>query len=125
MLIGLGTDIVEISRVKALLDEYGDRFLKRWFTDGEIDYCAKKAHPERHFAARLAAKEACSKALRMPAGTPFLWKDMVVDRGESGEPSLSLRGEPRLLAERRGVARLHLSLSHSDAYAVATVVAES
>jgi holo-[acyl-carrier protein] synthase len=125
MLIGLGTDIIEISRVKALFERYGDRFLHRWFSDEEIAYCARKTHPERYLAARLAAKEACAKALRIPAGSPFRWKDMMIGHGESGEPVLTLRGKPRLLADQRGVSLLHLSIAHSDAYAVATVVAEA
>jgi len=124
MIIGTGTDIIETGRVLALVERYGERFLRRWFDDAEIAYCRRKAKPHLHYAARLAAKEAASKALRLSGDSPLCWKHIAVVNGEDGSPRLILSGEPRAAAERLGSPALHLSLSHCDAYAVATVTAE-
>jgi holo-[acyl-carrier protein] synthase len=124
MIIGTGIDIVDVPRIKTLLDRDGERFLHRWFSDAEIEYCASKAEPCLHLAARFAAKEATFKALRLPGSLPLCWKDIVVRRGGDGAPFLDLHGEPRQAAERMGVERLHLSLSHCDSFALASVTAE-
>ena len=124
MIVGTGIDIVEVARVKALMERYGKRFLSRWFTKAEIEYCEGKAKPHLHFASRLAAKEAVFKALRLHPRTPLCWKDIVVVRGEEGSPTIVLGGEPRATADRLLVTSLHVSLSHCDAYAVASVTAE-
>ena len=116
-----GVDIVEIDRVRQVLERYGQRFLNRVFTPGEIAYCRGRAP---NLAARFAAKEATMKAL----GTGIRgvgWKDIEVVRHESGAPAIKLhqRGETR--AQRRGVQEISLSLSHSREYAVAFVVIRS
>lgn len=124
MIIGTGTDIIETRRVRALIDRYGERFLRRWFDEREIAYCRLKAKPHLHYAARLAAKEAAAKALRLSGGAPLSWKRIAVVNGEDGSPRLALSGLPLSASERLGSPVLHLSLSHCDAYAVATVTAE-
>jgi holo-[acyl-carrier protein] synthase len=124
MIIGTGIDIIAVARVRALIESGGSRFLGRWFSEGEIEYSAAKAKPWLHFAARLAAKEAAIKALRLERAMPRDWRDIAVTIAESGAPSLALGGSPRGMAERLGVETLHLSLSHCDEYAVASVVAE-
>lgn len=127
MLVGIGTDIVETERFRVLAERYGERFLRRWFSEAEIRYCEAKAKPHLHYAARFAAKEAAFKALRIvPKDGPLPWRDIVVSRREEdGSPTLELSGAVRMAAAARGAAGLHLSLSHCDAYASAVVVAES
>ncbi len=124
MIVGTGTDLVETERIRVLIASNGDRFLRRWFDESEIAYCERKAKPQLHFAARLAAKEAVFKALRLSVKMPLCWKDIVIEREDDGAPKLVLHGETLAAAHRLGVTSLHLSLSHSDAYAVAIVIAE-
>ena len=123
MITGTGTDIIETERVRNLIDTYGDRFLRRWFDVREIEYCSRKAKPYLHFAARLAAKEATVKALGLPSG-PLRWKYIIVENLEDGRPRIQLNGEPLEEVERLGTTRLHVSISHCDAYAIAMVTAE-
>ncbi len=115
-----GVDIIEISRVRGVLERYGHRFLDRIYTLEEIAYC--QGRPP-NLAARFAAKEATMKAL----GTGVRgvgWKDIEVVRHESGAPSIKLRGRAERRARRLGVQEIALSLSHSREYAVAFVVAQ-
>ena len=118
-MLSTGVDIIEISRVRQVLDHYGQRFLNRVFTPGEIEYCRGRAP---NLAARFAAKEAAMKAL----GTGFrgvAWKDIEVVRRQSGAPSIKLHGRAKIRAQRLGLQEMALSLSHSRDYAVASVVA--
>jgi holo-[acyl-carrier protein] synthase len=113
-----GVDIIEIPRVRRVLEQYGRRFLERVYTPGEIAYCRERAP---NLAARFAAKEATMKAL----GTGVRgvgWKDIEVVRHESGAPSIRLYGRGKQRAERLGVQEIAISLSHSRKYAVASVV---
>ena len=119
-MLNTGVDIIEISRVRQVLDRYGRRFLDRIFTPGEIAYCRGRAP---NLAARFASKEAVMKAL----GTGVRgvgWKDIEVVRQESGAPSIVLHGRAQARAQRLGVFEISLSLSHSQEYAVAFVVAQ-
>ena len=113
-----GIDIIEISRVRQVLERYGRRFLERVYTPGEIAYCRERPP---NLAARFAAKEATMKAL----GTGVRgvgWKDIEVVRHESGAPSIQLHGRCKQRAQRLGVLEIAISLSHSREYAVASVV---
>ena len=118
MKLTTGVDIIEIPRIRQVLERYGERFLERVYTSGEIAYC--RGRPP-NLAARFAAKEATMKAL----GTGVRgvgWKDIEVVRQESGAPSIRLHGRAERRAERLGVREISLSLSHSEDYAVAFVV---
>ena len=120
MTLASGVDIIEISRVKRVLERYGQRFLDRVYTAREIAYCRGRAP---NLAARFAAKEATMKAL----GTGVRgvgWKDIEVIRHESGAPSVMLHGRGKRRAQRLGVRDISLSLSHSRDYAVAFVVVQ-
>ena len=113
-----GVDIIEIERIQGVLQRWGQRFLNRIYTDGEISYCRERP---QNLAVRFAAKEATMKAL----GTGIRgvgWKDIEVVRGRGGAPSIQLHGRASLRAEKIGVTELSLSLSHSRNYAVAFVV---
>ena len=115
-----GVDIIEIPRIKRVLDRYGQRFLNRVFTPAEIAYCRGRAP---NLAGRFAAKEAAMKAL----GTGVRgvsWKDIEVIRADSGAPSLRLHGRAEKRAERLQVGEMSLSISHSREYAVAFVVTQ-
>ena len=120
-MLSTGVDIIEIPRVRLVFEKYGQRFLDRVFTAGEIAYCRGRAS---NLAARFAAKEAAMKAL----GTGVrgvAWKDIEVVRQESGAPSIQLHGRAKTRAEHLGVQEMALSLSHSREYAVASVIARS
>ena len=118
-MIATGVDLIEIDRVAAALERYGERFLRRIYTPGEIEYCRGRAP---NLAARFAAKEAVMKAL----GTGFRgvgWRDVEVVRAASGAPSPRLHGRARRRAERLGVTAISISLSHSRGFALAFAVA--
>lgn len=126
MVLGTGTDIIEIERIQASLDRYGQRFLERIFTPGEINYCQrKKRHAAESFAARFAAKEAGAKALGTGISRGISWKEIEVRREPGERPTLHLTGRAAEQAAKIGVKRLHLSLTHSQSLALAVVIAES
>jgi holo-[acyl-carrier protein] synthase len=123
-ILGIGVDVVETARIQHSLDRFGERFLHRVFTQGEIDYCKSMKFSARHFAARFAAKEAASKAFGTGIGKSMGWRDIDVHRKESGQPYVVLEGGAKQLAAERGVSAVWLSLSHTEHHAVATVVIE-
>ena len=118
-ILGTGIDLVENARIAASIAKFGDRFLHRIFTEGEIAYCAAMPNPVPHYAARFAAKEAVSKAFGTGIGKALGWKEIEVIRAESGAPSIVLHGGGEELAQRRGVRQVFTSLTHTDAYAAA------
>ena len=114
-----GVDLIEIERIAATLQRYGERFLRRIYTPDEIAYCRGRAP---NLAARFAAKEAVMKSL----GTGFRgvgWRDVEVVRASSGAPSPRLHGRARRRAERLGVTEISISLTHSRGFALAFAVA--
>ena len=122
--LGIGVDLVENARIRHSLERFGERFLHRVFTPGEIEYCQSMKFPERHLAARFAAKEAVSKAFGTGIGKTMGWKDIDVHREPSGQPFLVFHGGAEQLAEERRIARALLTLSHTEHHAVAMVVLE-
>lgn len=124
MIVGIGVDIVDIRRVRAVLERRGDRFVHRVFTSEEQDYCRAHRDPSPYFAARFAAKEALFKALGTGWARGVTWRDAEVQRQESGAPRLTLTGCARKLADERGAQRIHVSLSHAEEAAIAIVILE-
>jgi holo-[acyl-carrier protein] synthase len=120
MICGVGTDIVEVSRIRAALDKWGDKFTSRIFNNIEINYCYSKSDPPIHLAARFAAKEACIKAVSAVRTGNLSMQDIVVSNDESGRPSITISQKGALPA---GI-RILLSISHERNYAVAYVIAE-
>jgi holo-[acyl-carrier protein] synthase len=120
-IIGIGLDATDIPRIAQTLERYGDRFLRRVFTDGEIAYCTRRRNPVPHLAGRFAAKEAGMKALGTGHSRGVLWKDLEVVR-VSGPPQLRLHGAAAARAERMGVQSSLLTITHSDALAMAQVL---
>jgi holo-[acyl-carrier protein] synthase len=126
MVLGLGTDLIEIERVQASIDHFGDRFLNRVFTEGEIAYCLrKKKHSAESFAARFAAKEAGAKALGTGISRGISWKELEVRRLPGERPTLHLTGRAAERAQSMGVRNIQLSLTHSREVAMAVVSVEN
>jgi holo-[acyl-carrier protein] synthase len=125
MVLGVGTDLMETKRIEVSIDRFGERFLERVFTTGEIAYCMrKKKNAAESFAARFAAKEAGAKALGTGISRGVTWKELEVRREANGRPTLHLSGRAAELAGAMGVRRMQLSLTHSRELAMAVVVAE-
>jgi len=118
---GVGVDSVQVGRMRDAAVKWGDDFLRRLFTSGELEYCLSHANPYPSLAARFAAKEAVLKALGV-RGT-WTWRDMEVERAESGKPSVTLKGGAAKFARRRKVKSFHLSLTHDAERATAVVLA--
>jgi holo-[acyl-carrier protein] synthase len=124
MILGIGIDLVEVARIRASHERFGERFLSRILRPGEIEYCLSHKDPSPHLAARFAAKEAVSKAFGTGIGQHLGWCDMEVHRKPSGEPCVVLHDQGLALLESRGPARLHLSLSHTAVHATAMAILE-
>src|SRR6202011_4132322 len=115
--IGIGVDLVECDRIQRSLDRFGEKFLRRVFTEGEIEYSTSMKFPARHLAARFAAKEAVSKAFGTGIGKSMGWRNIDVRKKKSGEPFLVLSGGAEKLARERGVNHALITLSHSEQHA--------
>jgi holo-[acyl-carrier protein] synthase len=127
MSTGVGIDLVMVSRVEASLARFGDRFLRRIFTEGEIAYAkAAPASTAERLAARFAAKEAAFKALDLAERSAGIgWRQIEVTREDSGKCRLILHGAARAAADDAGVAELSLSLTHEGDYSAAVVLAST
>jgi holo-[acyl-carrier protein] synthase len=125
MSTGVGIDLVMVSRVEASLARFGERFLRRVFTDGEIAYATSAPHATaERLAARFAAKEATIKALDLAERNVGIgWRQIEVHREDSGKCRLILHGAARAAADDAGVAELSLSLTHEGDYSAAVVLA--
>jgi holo-[acyl-carrier protein] synthase len=124
MLIGTGVDLIEIERIAHSIGRYGERFLRRIYTDHEIAYCSSKRSSAESFAARFAAKEAGAKALGTGISRGVTWIEFQVARRPGGRPVLELRGRAALLAREMGVKTIALSLTHTGNLAMAMVMME-
>ncbi len=122
-IVGIGVDVCEIGRLRRALVRAG--FRQRVFSESEARYCNRRAHPEIHFAARFAAKEAFFKALGTGWSGGIGWRDVSVRARRAGGPTLRVDGAAARASKALGVSRSHLSLSHSGEYAVAVVVLEA
>ena len=126
MIKGIGTDILDIARMEDVIRKYGDHFLRKVFTDAEIDYCMKRPVPAIHFAGRWASKEAFFKA--MPASCQKLtgWKSIqILPSGSSGRPNIEVNcSDLRKQIAFENISSLHLSISHEKLVCIAFVVAE-
>jgi len=120
-IVGLGIDATDIPRVRQTYQKYGERFLRRVFTDREIAYCLRRRDPAPHLAGRFAAKEAAMKAIGTGQAHGVLWKDIEVVRG-GGPPRLELHGAAAEHARRLGMTRSLLSITHSETLAFAEVL---
>ncbi|HDS16753.1 MAG TPA: holo-ACP synthase [Proteobacteria bacterium] len=123
-IIGIGSDMVKISRIEALLERYREHFSERVFTAREIDYASPKKRPALHLAARFAAKEAFLKALGRGLGAGLEWRDIEVVNNAFGRPELKLYNKADKLCNELNRATAWLSLTHEQEFALAFVVLE-
>jgi holo-[acyl-carrier protein] synthase len=121
MIIGIGVDLVKISRIERAGNGHPG-FLERVFTQKERDYCDRQKYPAQHYAARFASKEAVLKAFGTGMSSGMKWTDIEVLHGEGGGPIVNLTGTARDLADLRGIRQVLLSYSHDEGYAVAQAV---
>ncbi|HXG66979.1 MAG TPA: holo-ACP synthase, partial [Blastocatellia bacterium] len=121
MIIAIGIDIVDISRLEESFERSGDLFRDRVFTEAEIAYCERRARRSASYAARFAAKEATMKALGTGWAEGVGWRDIEVVSQENGKPTLKLSGRALELFQKMGAWKAHLTLSHSNDLAIAQV----
>jgi holo-[acyl-carrier protein] synthase len=124
MVVGVGTDMIEIARIDQSIRRFGERFLARVFTPQEIAFCQRKKAPAESFAARFAAKEAVAKALGTGIAHGVSWLEIEVVRAPGSAPTLVLTGRAAQHARTLGVRRASLSLTHSRSTALAVVLLE-
>ena len=124
MIVGSGIDLAEIGRIQQSMDRYGGRFLDRVYTAAEQAYCRSKRKSAESFAARFAAKEAAAKALGTGISHGVSWLEIEVVREPSGRPTLRFHGRAAQIAAGLGAARAALSITHTAALAMASVVLE-
>jgi len=124
VIVGTGTDLTEIDRIANSVERFGERFLQRIYTPGELRYCMRKRNSAESLAARFAAKEAGAKALGTGIAKGVSWLEIEVTHLPGGRPTLVLHGRAAERAAAMGVSTLHLSLSHSRDMAIATVILE-
>lgn len=126
MIVAIGTDLIEISRIRAAHQRWGDRFLRRIFTQEEIGYFMSRADPAPSMAARFAAKEAAAKALGTGIARGVHWRQIYVTRTRGNPPMLNFSGRAAELFSKYGPsARAHLSLTHARDLAQAIVIIEN
>src|SRR2546423_9838919 len=125
MIVGTGIDIADVHRVAEAMERFGNRFLHRVFTEGEMRYCDSKANRVERYAARFAAKEAAMKALGTGWNHGVRWRDCEVVRMPGGRPTMTFHGRAGEFAARLGVKNAALSLSHTAEQAIAQVILEN
>ena len=124
MIVAIGIDLVEVSRIETVFARRGDRFRARVFTQGEISYCERRASKLASYAARFAAKEAAMKALGTGWSEGVGWMDVEVVSEQSGAPALQLHRRALERMREIGAKKAHLSLTHSGNLAIAEVLLE-
>ena len=124
MIAGIGVDIVDISRIQGLLDRYGERFLRRVYTEAETAYAMGGANSAERLAGRFAVKEAMMKAIGTGKSQGILWRDVETVRGRFGKPEVRLHGQARKWAKELGGGAAHASITHDGGKAVAFVILE-
>ena len=124
MIVGIGIDLVEISRLKRSIERFNERFLKRIYTVRELEYCQQKLIQETHYAVRFAAKEAMVKAVGIGVRNGITWQDIEVVNDDMGKPEIRTYGKCKQIMSILKVNRIHISLSHTENYGIAMVVLE-
>jgi len=123
MIVGVGTDIVEVVRIGQMIERHGEHFLQRVYTEEEIRYCQRRKESYQHFAGRWAAKEAVMKTLGTGWTRGVGWLDIEVTTKRSGQPVINIHGTARDIATDFGIDEVLISISHCRAYATATAIA--
>lgn len=125
MIVGTGIDIAEVPRIRQSIERFGQRFLQRIYTPGEIRYCESRRNKIERYAARFAAKEAAMKALGTGWNHGVRWRDCEVVRLPGGRPTMEFHGKAGEFAARLGVRNAALSISHTAEQAIAQVILEN
>lgn len=125
MIIGMGVDITEVGRIRGAIERYGEVFLRRVYTEREREYCERFKNKYERYAGRFAAKEAAMKALGTGWRRGVRWVDLEVVREASGRPTLEITGEAAEIAQQLGVTSVALSITHTEAQALAQVIFEA
>lgn len=123
VILGIGTEIIECPRIGRMIEQHGELFLRRVYTEREIRFCQSRKHAIEHFAGHWAAKEAILKAMGSGWSRRVAWTDLEVRNSPSGEPRVHVHGAARELALRRGIGDILLSISHCRTYATAYALA--
>lgn len=124
MIVGTGVDLAEVDRLRKAIERYGERFLERIFTPGEIAYVERRGSRYQRYAARFAAKEAGMKAIGTGWRRGVRWHDFEVANLPSGKPTLKLYGVAAEIAQQQGVRSVWLSVTHTNTLALAFVILE-
>jgi holo-[acyl-carrier protein] synthase len=124
MIIGMGIDVAEVSRIREVIESQSERFLRRVYTLDEVAYCEQFRNKFERYAARFAAKEATMKALGTGWSRGVRWVDVEVVRQRGRRPTISLKGEARKIADALGVKNIALSITHTSDQAIAQVIFE-
>ena len=122
-IVGIGTDIVECVRIRRMIEEHGELFLQRVYTDKEIRYCQSRRQATEHFAGRWAAKEAVLKALGTGWRRSISWRDVEIRNDPSGQPRVAVRGEAKEIAKKRHLEDMLITVSHCRTFATAVAIA--
>ena len=122
-ILGIGTDIIECPRIGKMIEQHGELFLRRVYTEREIRYCQARKHAIEHFAGRWAAKEAILKAIGTGWSKGISWTDLEVRNAQSGQPQVLVRGGAKDAALLRGIGDIFISISHCRTYATAYALA--
>lgn len=125
MILGTGVDIAEVQRIRESIERFGDRFLRRIYTESEIGYCERKVTRFESYAARFAAKEAAMKALGTGWSRGVRWRDIEVVRQKGQRPTIQFHGEAAAIAARLGTKNIALSITHTSEQALAHVILEN
>ena len=120
--IAHGIDLVECTRLQEVIDRHGDRFLKRIFTPGELDYSGDRKRRIEHLSARFAAKEAVMKVLGTGWSAGVSWKDIEVTNDPAGRPEIQLTGKSRERASQLGIDTVLISITHTAGHAMASAI---
>ena len=124
VIVGTGVDIVEVDRIQGAIERHGEVFLRRVYTEREREYCERFKNKYERYAGRFAAKEAAMKALGTGWRRGVRWVDLEVVRETSGRPTLAIKGEAAKIAAQLGVKSVALSITHTEAQALAQVIFE-
>lgn len=124
MILGMGIDVAEVARIRAVIEGQRDRFLRRVYTSDEVAYCEQFKNKYERYAGRFAVKEAAMKALGTGWSRGVRWVDVEVVRQRGGRPTLVLKGEAKQIAEQMGVKNIAVSITHTAEQALAQVIFE-
>jgi holo-[acyl-carrier protein] synthase len=125
MIVGMGIDIAEVPRIRAVIESQKERFLRRVYTLEEVAYCEQFKNKYERYAGRFAVKEAAMKALGTGWSRGVRWVDVEVIRVRGGKPTLALKGEAKNIADRLGVKNIAVSITHTEEQAIAQVIFET